>query len=88
MEEDPAPISLQEPAPDEVADYVSTKQEQLTALEAKVCCKQKCLLWPKSEINIASKSSICYVSHHTVTLCCELLSICSNLNLELKMFCS
>ena len=31
-EEDPAPISLQEPTPNEVADYVSTKQEQLTTL--------------------------------------------------------
>lgn len=36
-EEDPAPISLQEPTPNEVADYISTKQEQLTAVEAKVC---------------------------------------------------
>ena len=38
-EEDPAPISLQEPTPNEVADYVSTKQEQLVAVEAKVCWK-------------------------------------------------
>ena len=31
-EEDPAPISLQEPTPNEVAVYVSTKQEQLIAV--------------------------------------------------------
>ena len=35
-EDDSAPISLQEPSPDEVADYVGTKQEQLTAVNAKV----------------------------------------------------
>ena len=38
-EEDTAPINLQEPNPNEVAAYVSAKQQQLSALEAKVCCK-------------------------------------------------
>ena len=46
LEEEPAPISLIEPTPDEVADYVTKKQEQLTTLEAKVqysvVCTCKC----------------------------------------------
>ena len=37
-EEDGSPfIALQGPHPNEVADYVSSKQEQLSAMEAKVC---------------------------------------------------
>jgi hypothetical protein len=35
--EEPVSITLREPTPDEIADYVTTKQEQLTTLEAKVC---------------------------------------------------
>ena len=37
-EDDPTPIALQGPTPNEVADYVSSKQEQLSAMEAMVCC--------------------------------------------------
>ena len=36
-EDDPSPIALQGPHPNEVADYVSSKQEQLSAMKAKVC---------------------------------------------------
>ena len=36
-EDDPSPIALQWPHPNEVADYVSSKQEQLSAMKAKVC---------------------------------------------------
>ncbi len=42
VEEEPAPISLREPTPDEVANYVSMKQEQLTTLEAKVLYSSMC----------------------------------------------
>ena len=35
----PVPIILKEPTPNEVADYVCSKQEQLSEMEAKVCCK-------------------------------------------------
>ena len=37
-EDDPTPIVLQGPTPNKVADYVGSKQEQLSAMEAKVCC--------------------------------------------------
>ena len=38
QEEDDSPlIALQGPHPNEVADYVSSKREQLSAMEAKVC---------------------------------------------------
>ena len=37
-EDDPSPIALQWSRPNEVADYVSSKQEQLSAMEAKVGC--------------------------------------------------
>ena len=36
-EDDPSPIPLQGPHTNEVADYVSSKQEQLSAMKAKVC---------------------------------------------------
>ena len=36
-EDDPSPIALQGPHPNEVADYVSSKQEQLSAMRAEVC---------------------------------------------------
>ena len=36
IKEDPAPISLEEPTPEEVATYISTKQEQLRLVEAEV----------------------------------------------------
>ena len=39
VEEVSASISLKEPTPNEVAEYFSSKQVQLTELEAKVCCK-------------------------------------------------
>ena len=35
-EDDPSPIALQGSHPNEVADYVSSKLEQLSAMEAKV----------------------------------------------------
>ena len=35
-EDDPSSIALQGPHPNEVADYVSSKQEQLSVMEAKV----------------------------------------------------
>ena len=35
--EEPAPFILEGPTPNKVADYVSGKQEQLSAMEAKVC---------------------------------------------------
>ena len=38
-EEESASISLKEPTPNEVAEYLSSKQVQLTEVEAKVCCK-------------------------------------------------
>ena len=36
--DDPSPIALQGPHRNEVADYISSKQEQLSAMEAKVGC--------------------------------------------------
>ena len=40
-EEVSASISLKEPTPNEVAEYLSSKQVQLTEVEAKVCCLSK-----------------------------------------------
>ena len=37
-EDDPSPIALQGPHPKEVAGYVSSKKELLSAMEAKVGC--------------------------------------------------
>ena len=38
-EDDPSPIALQWSHPNAVADYVSSKREQLSAMKAKVCLR-------------------------------------------------